>query len=79
MSRIVGNAGNDIRDVQALNEAFVDITELRPGIRRLSVYDVSGDAGMLITSTEPEQAPTTLSDQERTSMRAGRVVTSLRR
>jgi hypothetical protein len=29
MSRIVGNAGNDIRDMQALNEAFVDIKELR--------------------------------------------------
>jgi two-component system, NtrC family, sensor kinase len=75
MSRIVGNAGDDIRDVHALNEAFVDIMELRPGIRHLSVYDVSGDAGMLITSTEPRQAPTTLTDQERTSVRAGRAVT----
>ena len=76
MSRIVGKAGSDIRDVQALNEAFVDITELRPGIRRLSVFDVSGDVDMLITSTEPGQAPTTLSDQERTSVRAGQAVTS---
>jgi signal transduction histidine kinase len=75
MSRIVGNAGDDIRDVQALNKAFVDIMELRPGLRRLSVYDVSGDAGMLITSTDPGEAPTTLSDQERTSVRVGRVVT----
>ena len=75
MSRIVGNAGDDIRDVHALNEAFVDIIELRPGIRHLSVYDVSGDADMLITSMEPGQAPTTLSDQERTSVRAGRAVT----
>ena len=74
MSRIVGNAGDDIRDVHALNEAFVDIMELRPGIRHLSVYDVSGDAGMLITSTEPRQAPTTLTDQERTSVLAGRAV-----
>ena len=75
MSRIVGSAGDDIRDVQALNEAFVDIRELRPGIRRLSVYDVSGDADMLITSTDQGQAPATLSDQERTSVRAGRAVT----
>jgi signal transduction histidine kinase len=76
MSRIVGKAGNDIRDVQALNEAFVDIKELRPGIRRLSIYDVSGDAGMLITSTDQGQAPATLGDQDRTSLRAGQVVTS---
>ena len=75
MSRIVGNAGDDIRDMHALNEAFVNIMELRPGIRRLSVYDVSGDAGMLITSTDPGQTPATLSDQERTSVRAGRAVT----
>ena len=75
MSRIVGNAGDDIRDVQALNKAFVDIMELRPGLRRLSVYDVSGDTGLLITSTDPGQAPTTLSDQERTSVQAGRAVT----
>jgi signal transduction histidine kinase len=75
MSRIVGNAGGDIRDMHALNEAFVNIMELRPGIRRLSVYDVSGDAGMLITSTDPGQTPATLSDQERTSVRAGRAVT----
>jgi|CXWL01.1.fsa_nt_gi signal transduction histidine kinase len=75
MSRIVGNTGDDIHDVQALNKAFMDIMELRPGIRRLSVYDVSGDAGLLITSTDPGQAPTALTDQERTSVRAGRHVT----
>ena len=75
MSRIVGNAGDDIRDVKALNKAFVDIMELRPGLRRLSVYDVSGGAGMLVTSTDPGQAPATLSDQERSSVRAGRAVT----
>ncbi len=75
MSRIVGNTGDDIHDVQALNKAFADIMALRPGLRRLSVYDVSGDAGLLITSTDPGQAPATLSDQERTSVRAGRAVT----
>ncbi len=70
MSRIIGNVGDDIRDVGALNKAFVDIMELRPGLRRLSVYDVSGDAGMLITSTDSGEAPTTLSDQ-REDLRAG--------
>lgn len=75
MSRIVGNAGDDIRDVQVLNKAFADIMELRPGLRRLSVYDVTGDSGRLITSTDPGQAPATLSDHERTSVRAGRAVT----
>ena len=71
MSRIVGNAGDDIRDVQALNKAFVDIKELRPGLRHLSIYDVSGDAGMLITSTDQGEAPTMLGDQDRTSGRDG--------
>jgi len=75
MSRIVGNADDDIRDVQVLNKAFADIMELRPGLRRLSVYDVTGDSGRLITSTDPGQAPATLSDHERTSVRAGRAVT----
>jgi hypothetical protein len=72
MNCIFGNTGNDIRDIQALNEAFVDIRELRSGIRRLSIYDVSDDAGMLITSTGLGQTPVTLSDQERTSVRARR-------
>lgn len=75
MSRIVGNRGDDIHDVDALNKAFGDIMELRPGLRRLSVYDVSGDVTRLITSTDPGQALATLSDQERTSVRAGRAVT----
>ena len=75
ISRIVGNTGDDIRDVQALNKAFVDIMELRPGLRHLSVYDVSGDPGPLITSTNPRDAPAMLSNQDRTSVRAGRAVT----
>ena len=73
-SRIIGNAGNDIRDVKALDKAFVDIMELRPGLRRLSVYDVSGGTGVLITTTDQGQAPTTLTEQERISVRAGRAV-----
>ena len=75
ISRIVGNTGDDIHDVQALNKAFVDIMELRPGLRHLSVYDVSGDAGPLITSTDPRDTLTILSDQDRTSVRAGLAVT----
>lgn len=75
ITRIVGNTGDDIRDVQALNKALVDIMELRPGLRHLSIYDVSGDAGPLITSTDPIKALTMLSDQDRTSVRAGRAVT----
>ena len=75
ISRIVGNTGGDLRDVQAVNTAFVDIMELRPGLRHLSVYDVSGDPGPLVTSTNPRDAPTMLSDQDRISVRAGRAVT----
>lgn len=71
ISRIVGNTGDDIRDVQVLNKAFVDIMELRPGLRHLSMYGVSCDAGPLITSTVPRNALTMLSDQDRTSVRTG--------
>jgi len=70
VSRIIGKSG-DIHDTLALQEAFQDIFELRPGIRRLSVYEVSSEAGLLIVSSEPSDVPTELTAHERTEIEAG--------
>jgi two-component system, NtrC family, sensor kinase len=70
VSRIIGKSG-DIHDLDALREAFQDILELRPGIRRLSVYEVTPEAGRLILSSDPEAAPDALSPRERTEVAAG--------
>ncbi|HLZ35695.1 MAG TPA: hypothetical protein VKP13_16955, partial [Nitrospira sp.] len=51
VSRIISKSGN-IHNVGALQEAFDDIFELRPGIRRLSVYEILPNAGVLIHSSD---------------------------
>lgn len=73
LSRIIGKSG-DIHDLDALREAFQDIFELRPGIRRLSVYEITPDSTRLILSSDPEAAPDALSLQEQTEIAAGRSV-----
>jgi len=73
VSRIIGKSG-DIHDVDALQEAFQDIFELRPGIRRLSVYEIMPNSTRLILSSDPEIAPDALSLHEQTEIAAGRSV-----
>ncbi|MGA6828875.1 ATP-binding protein [Nitrospira sp. NS4] len=73
VSRIISKSG-DIHDVAAVQEAFQDIFELRPGIRRLSVFDVSTNPGARIYSSDPASAPTTLPENERNEIAAGRSV-----
>ena len=73
VSRIIGKSG-DIHDVDALQEAFQDIFELRPGIRRLSVYEIMPNSTRLILSSDPEAAPDVLSLHEQTEIAAGRSV-----
>lgn len=75
VSRIVGNAGDDIRDTAAVKDAFEDILELRPGLRRLSVFDLTEEAATLVASTDSDRAPAALSDHERIEVLAGRAVT----
>ncbi len=74
VSRIVSNAG-DIHDMAALHEAFQDIFELRPGIRRLDVFEVSADSRKLIHSSDPQHAPRGLTEEEWASVSEGRSVT----
>ena len=71
VSRIISKSGN-IRNVIALQEAFEDIFELRPGIRRLSVYEISPQAGLLVHSSDLETAPMTLNATELDEIQAGR-------
>lgn len=73
VSRIIGKSG-DIHDLDALREAFQDILELRPGIRRLSVYEVMPDSSRLILSSDPETVPNVLSLHEQSEVAAGRSV-----
>jgi signal transduction histidine kinase len=75
VSRILSNTGDDIHDVKALKEAFQDIFELRPGLRRLSVYEVTPDSGTLILSSDPSAVPPMLSEHERSEIAAGRSLT----
>lgn len=50
VSRIIGKS-RDIHNTDALREAFEDIFELRPMVRRLSVYDISPDSSALVFSS----------------------------
>lgn len=76
VSRIIGKKG-DIRDTEAISEAFQDIFELRPGIRRLSVYEVTPTAGTLVFSSEPAAEPRPLTEHERSELAAGRSIAYL--
>jgi len=76
VSRILGNAG-DIHNITAVREAFQDILELRPGIRLLEVFEVSGESATLILSSAPQSLPVSMSLQDRTAIAAGKSVTRL--
>jgi two-component system NtrC family sensor kinase len=74
VSRIISKSG-DFHDVGVIQEAFQDIFELRPGIHRLSVYEVSPTSSRLVLSSDSEAVPTALSEHERSEIAAGRSVT----
>ena len=74
VSRFVGRSG-DIHNLRALEEAFEDIFELRPGIRRLSVYEISPQGGLLVHTSDLDVASAALSETELGEIKAGRSVT----
>ena len=74
VGRFIGKSGS-IHDINALEEAFEDIFELRPGIRRLAVYEILPDAGVLVHSSDPSVAPKTLTESHLDEIKAGRLVT----
>lgn len=74
VSRLISKSG-DLHDVDAIQEAFQDIFELRPGIRRLSVYEVLPTSSILLLSSDSATVPTALSEHERSEIVAGRSMT----
>lgn len=71
VSRIISQSG-DIHNVNALEAAIHDVLTLRPGLRRLSVFDARQTNGALIWSSDSERAPKSLTPHELTEVRAGR-------
>ncbi len=60
-----------IQDIRALDNLIHEITEIRPGILRLSVYELSPQSSSLLVSTEPQLVPRVLSAQERDKVESG--------
>lgn len=73
---MIGKTGG-IRDLTVLQELLKEVQELRPGIQRLSVFEISPDTTSLMLSTDPKRAPGTLDPQERAEIAGGRSVMQL--
>jgi two-component system NtrC family sensor kinase len=74
VSRFISKSGS-IHDINALEEAFEDIFELRPGIRRLAVYEILPNAGVLLHGSDRSAAPNTLPERDLDEIQADRLVT----
>lgn len=73
ISRIVQQSG-DVHNVQAMERTAQGILELRPGLRRLSFFDLTQPGAPIIWSSAPEQAPKALTPHEVSELSAGRSV-----
>lgn len=76
MGGTIGKIGN-IEDAAILEHLIQDVRKIRPGILRLSVFEITPHSSALILSTDPEAVPRTLDPQERTEIQAGRSVMQL--
>ncbi|MEW6246253.1 MAG: ATP-binding protein [Nitrospirota bacterium] len=74
VNRIVSKSG-DVHNVGAIKQAFEEIFELRPGILRLSVFEVSPASSALIYSSNPQNVPEHLNPEEHRAVFAGHTVT----
>lgn len=70
VSAMISQAGG-IQDVRALEGLIHEIREIRPGILRLSVYEILPQSSILLASTEPEMMPQVLDVQEQAKVEAG--------
>lgn len=70
VSAMISQAGG-IQDVRALEGLIHEIREIRPGILRLSVYEILPQSSILLASTEPEMVPQVLDVQEQAKVEAG--------
>ncbi len=73
---MIGKTGG-IRDLTALQEVIKEVRELRPGIQRLSVFELTPGSSVLLLSTDSRGVPRTLDSLERTEIEAGRSVMQL--
>lgn len=71
MSRSIQTSGAR-PDLAAIERTAKDILDLRPGLRRLSFFDITRDGGPLLWSSDSEQAPETLPASELAEITAGR-------
>ncbi len=73
---MIGKTGS-IQDPAMVEHLIQDVRKIRPGILRLSVFEITPQSSALILSTDPEAVPRTLDPQERTEIQAGRSVMQL--
>ncbi|HSQ91399.1 MAG TPA: ATP-binding protein [Nitrospiraceae bacterium] len=76
VGNMIGKTGG-IRDPMVMEELIKEVRELRPGIKRLSVFEITSESASLILSTDPRAAPRTLDLQELAEIHAGRSVMQL--
>ena len=70
---MIGQTGG-IRDLTVLQELIQDVRKIRPGILRLSVFEITPESSSLILSTDPKAVPKALDLQERAEIQAGRSI-----
>jgi len=76
VGKMISKTGG-IRDLEVTEELIKEVRELRPGIKRLSVFEITSESASLILSSDPQAAPRTLGLQELAEIHAGRSVMQL--
>ncbi len=76
MGELIGRTGEFSNHTQ-LREVIEAVREIRHGIRRLSVYEITPESSSLILSTNRQAVPEALESRERTEIQAGRSVMRL--
>jgi signal transduction histidine kinase len=76
VGKMISKTGG-IRDLTVTEELIKEVRELRPGIKRLSVFEITSESASLILSSDPRAAPRTLDLQELGEIHAGRSVMQL--
>jgi len=76
LSNMIGQTGG-IQDHTVLQELIKEVRDLRPGIKRLSVFEITPESSSLVFSTDPKTIPRVLDPLERIEIEAGRSVMRL--